>query len=89
MLGETCFVEDGCVLMQPTHRVVQPVRADHHRRGHIGVVEVLAPRRDQLTITGEDDRLRSIRRHVHRDGPTTVVRQHLGDEFALHQEPGS
>src|SRR5262249_46583765 len=41
-----------------------------------------APLRDQLTVTGEYDRLGRIWRDVHRDLPTTVVVEPLGDKFA-------
>jgi hypothetical protein len=41
-----------------------------------------APQRDQLTVTGEHDRLGRIRRHVHRDLSPTVVVEGLGDKLS-------
>ena len=38
--------------------------------------------RDQLTVTGEDDCLGRISRDIHRDPPTTVVIECLGDDLS-------
>jgi hypothetical protein len=39
------------------------------------------PPRDQLTVTGEHNRLRRIRRDIHRDLPPAVVLERLRDEL--------
>ena len=71
--------------MEPQRLVGRPVHADDHRRRYVGRLEEPAPLRDQLTVTGEDDRLGRIRRDVHRDLPTTVVLERLGDQLSRHR----
>jgi hypothetical protein len=44
-----------------------------------------APLRDQLTIAGKPDCLRKTRRDVHRDLPTTVVIERLGNELSRYR----
>ena len=62
--------------------IVGPVGTDDHRGWYAGGLEVAAPLRDPLTVTGEHDSLRRIRRHVHRDLPPAVVGERLGDELS-------
>jgi hypothetical protein len=45
---------------------------DHGGRG-VGLLEQLAPLRDSLTVTGEDDCFGRVWWNVHRDLPSTVV----------------
>src|SRR5580658_3183238 len=55
---------------------------DDHRGRHVGLIEYPAPLRDSLTVTGEDNRFGRIRWNVHRDLPSTLVREHLGDQLS-------
>ena len=71
--------------MEPQRLIGQPVYTDDHRGRYVGRLEVTAPLRDQLTVTGEHDGLGRIRRDVHRDLPTTVVLERLGDELSRYR----
>ena len=71
--------------MEPQRLVGQPVYTDDHRGRYVGRLEEPAPLRDQLTVTGEHDCLGRIRRDVHRDLPTTVVVERLGDELSRYR----
>jgi hypothetical protein len=64
--------------------IVRAVGTDDHRGRYVGRLEVPAPLRDLLTVTGEHDCLRRIRRHVHRDLPAAVVLERLGDELSRY-----
>src|SRR5256885_11935064 len=68
--------------MEPQRLIGQAVNTDDHRGRYVGRLEDSAPLRDQLTVTGEHDCLGRIWRDVHRDLPTTVVLERLGDEFS-------
>ena len=68
--------------MEPQRLIGQAVNTDDHRGRYVGRLEDSAPLRDQLTVTGEHDCLGRICRDVHRDLPTTVVIECLGDEFS-------
>src|SRR6516165_4798503 len=68
--------------MEPQRLIGQAVNADDHRGRYVGRLEDSAPLRDQLTVTGEHDRLGRIWRDVHRDLPTTVVIDRLGDDLS-------
>src|ERR1700736_528132 len=68
--------------MEPQHLVGQPMYTDDHRGRHVGLLEHPAPLRDSLTVTSEDDRFGRIRRNVHRDLPSALVREHLGDKLS-------
>ena len=68
--------------MEPQRLIGQAVNTDDHRGRYVGRLEDSAPLRDQLTVTGEHDCLGRICRDVHRDLPTTVVVERLGDKFA-------
>ena len=68
---------------QPAASHRPAVYTDDHRGRYVGRLEDSAPLRDQLTVTGEHDRLGRIRRDVHRDLPATVVLERLGDELSL------
>jgi len=61
------------------------VYTDDHRGRHVGRLEVPAPLRDPLTVTGEHDCLGRIRRDVHRDLPPTVVLERLGDKLSCYR----
>ena len=69
--------------MEPGRLIGQPVHTDDRRGRHVRRLEERAPLRDPLTVTGEDDGLRRIWRHVHRHLPTSVVLERLGDELLL------
>ena len=69
--------------MEPQRLIVQPVCTDDHRGRYVGRLEDSSPRRDQLAVTGEHDCLGRIRWDVHRDLPTTIVLERLGDELSL------
>src|SRR5580658_10856215 len=55
---------------------------DDHRGRHVGLLEHPAPLRDSLTVTGENNRFGRILWNVHRDLPSTLVREHLGDKLS-------
>jgi hypothetical protein len=68
--------------MEAQRLIGQPVCTDDHRGRYGGRLEVSSPLRYELAVTGEHDCLGRIRRDVHRDLPTTVVLEPLGDEFS-------
>src|SRR5215469_3537291 len=68
--------------MEPQRLIGQAVNTDDHRGRYVGRLEDSAPLRDQLTVTGEHDCLGRICRDVHRDLPTTVVIERLGDDLS-------
>src|SRR5436190_14157571 len=68
--------------MEPQRLIGQAVNTDDHRGRYVGRLEDSAPLRDQLTVTGEHDCLGWICRDVHRDLPTTVVIERLGDDLS-------
>ena len=74
--------ESRRVLMEPQRLIGQPVCTDDHRGQYVGCLEDPSPLRYHLAVTGEHDRLGRIRREVHRDPPTTVVLEALGDELS-------
>src|SRR5690242_1517507 len=81
LVGREPFrVKDRRVLMEPRRLIGQPVYTDDHRGPDAGRLEEPAPLRDPLTVTGEDDRLRRIRRDVRRHRPAAVVSERLSDE---------
>ena len=67
--------------MKPPRLIGQPVNTDDHRGRHAGCFQDLTPLRDELTVTGEHDCLGRVRRHVHRDLPSTVILERLGNEL--------
>src|ERR1700716_1228649 len=71
--------------MEPQRLIDQPVCTDDYRGRDVGRLEEPAPRRDQLTVTGEHDCLGRTRGDVHRDVPTTVVLERLGDELSCNR----
>src|ERR1700723_2866347 len=68
--------------MKPQGLIGQPMYTDDHCGRYIGLLEQPAPLRDSLTVTGEDDCLGQVRRNVHRDLPSTVVLERLGDKLS-------
>src|SRR6516225_8881529 len=68
--------------MEPQHIIGQPMYTDDHRGRYAGLLEQLAPLRDALTVTGEDDCFGRVRWSVHRDLPSTVILEHLGDKLS-------
>src|SRR5215469_3350014 len=68
--------------MEPQRLIGQPMYTDDHCGRHVGLLEQLAPFRDSLTVTGEDDCFGRVRWNVHRDLPSTVVLEHLGDKLS-------
>src|SRR5580658_4445820 len=68
--------------MEPQHLIGQPMYADDHCGRYVGLLEQPAPLRDSLTVTGEDDCFGRLRWNVHRDLPSTVVLEHLGDKLS-------
>ena len=68
--------------MEPQRFISHAVRADDHDRWHVRSLKSPAPLRDQLTVTGEDDRLRWLRRDVHRDLSAIIVGECLDENFA-------
>src|SRR5436190_9098410 len=71
--------------MKPQCLVGQAACTDNHRRRDVGRLEVAAPLRDQLTVAGKHDCIGPIGRDVHRDLPTTVVFERLGDELSSYR----
>ncbi len=69
------------VLVEPLHLIAQPMDAYDHCGRYAGLLDQPAPLRDSLTVTGKDDCFGRIRWHVHRDPPSTVVLEGLGDEL--------
>src|ERR1700733_2740772 len=70
--------------MEPQRLIGQPMYTDDHCGRHVGLLEQPAPLRDFLTVTGEDDCFGRVRWNVHRDPPSTVVLEYLGDKLSLH-----
>src|ERR1700688_3734106 len=68
--------------MEPQRLIGQPMYTDDHCRRYVGRLEQPAPLRDSLTVAGEDDRFGRPRWNVHRDLPSTVVLEHLGDTLS-------
>src|ERR1700689_5963062 len=68
--------------MEPQRLIGQRMYTDDHCGRYVGVLEQPAPLRDSLTVTGEDDCLGRVRWNVHRDLPSTVVLEHLGDKLS-------
>jgi hypothetical protein len=68
--------------MEPQRLIGQAVNTDDHRGRYAGRLEDATPLRDQLTVTGEHDRLGRICRDVYRDLPATVVVERLGDDLS-------
>ena len=68
--------------MEPQRLIGQPVYADNHRGQQVGRLKHTAPLRDQLTVTGEHDRLGRLRWDVHPDLRATVVLECPGDELS-------
>jgi hypothetical protein len=70
------------ILLEAEGLIGHPVNTDNQRGGHVRRLQDLAPLREHLPVTGEHDCLGRIRRDVHRDLPTAVVLERLGDELA-------
>src|SRR5690242_1190933 len=68
--------------MEAQHLIGQSMYTNDHRGRYFGILEQPAPLRDSLTITGKDDCFGSVRWNVHRDLPSTVVLEHLGDKLS-------
>src|ERR1700747_2815423 len=68
--------------MEPQRLIGRAVNTDEHRGRYVSRLEDSAPLRDHLTVTGEHDCLGRICRDVHRDLPTTVVIERLGDDLS-------
>jgi hypothetical protein len=71
--------------MEPRRFIGQPVYTDDHRGRYIGRLEEATPPRNPMTVTGEHHYLGRIRRDVHRDLPTTVVVERLGDKLSRYR----
>ena len=54
---------------------------DDHCGRYVGLLEQPAPLRDSLTVTGEDDCFGRVRWNAHRDLPSTVALERLGDKL--------
>src|SRR5580700_9538982 len=70
------------VLMEPQRLIGQPMYTDDHCGRCVGLLEQPSPLRDSLTVTGEDECFGRVRWNVHRDLPSTVVLEHLGDKLS-------
>src|SRR5271169_2364967 len=68
--------------MEPQRLVGQPMYTDDHCGRYVGLLEQPAPLRASLAVTGEDDCFGQLRWNVHRDLPSTVVLEHLGDKLS-------
>src|SRR5688572_26201642 len=68
--------------MEPQHLIGQPMYTDDHCGRQVRLLEQLAPLRDSLPVTGENDCFRRIPWHVHRDLSSTVVLEHVGDKLS-------
>ena len=68
--------------MESERLIGQPVDTDDHRRRDVKCFEKPTPARDQLTVTGEHHCLRRVRWDVHRDLPSAVVIERLGNEVS-------
>src|SRR5258708_13340828 len=68
--------------MEPQNLIGQPMYTDDHCGRYVGLLEQPAPLRDSLTVSGEDDCFGQVRWNVHRDLPSTVVLEHLGDKLS-------
>ena len=68
--------------MEPRHLVRQAVDTDDQCGRYVGQLEVPAPVRDRLTVTGEHDCLGRSRRNVRRDLPATVVIERPSHELS-------
>src|SRR4051794_41050828 len=79
---EPLRIESGRVLVEPHGLVGCPVDPHHHGGWHIGCLEVSSPRRHELTVPREHDRLGRLRGDVRRHLPAAVVVERLGDELA-------
>src|SRR5271165_7677388 len=66
--------------MESPRLIGQPMHTDDHCGRYVRPLEQTAPLRDCLTVTGEDDCFGRVRWNVHRDLPSTVVLEHLGDK---------
>jgi len=55
---------------------------DDHCGRYVGLLKQPAPLRDSLTIAGEDDCFGRVGWNVHRDLPSTVVLERLGDQLS-------
>ena len=75
--------------MEPQRLIGQPVDTDDHRGRYVGRLEDPPHCEIRLTVTGEHDCLGRIRRDVHRDLPTTVVLECLGDELSRRSTTSS
>src|SRR5580698_1577152 len=70
--------------MEPQRLIGQAMHTDDHCGRYVGLLEQPAPLRDSLTVAGEDDCFGPVRRNIHRDLPSTVVVEHLGDKLSRH-----
>src|SRR5258708_36965857 len=68
--------------MEPQHLIGQPMYTDDHCGRYIGLLEQPVPLRDSLTVSDEDDCFGRVQWNVHRDLPSTVVLEHLGDKLS-------
>src|SRR5919199_1051443 len=68
--------------MDPQRLIIRAMCTDDHRGRYVGRLEKASPRRDQLAVTGKDDRLGRRWREVRRDLPSAVVFKPLGDELS-------
>src|SRR5213078_4797813 len=68
--------------MEPQRLIGQPMYTDDHCGRYVGLLDQPAPLRDSLTVTGEDDCFGRVRWNLHRDLPSTVVLEHLGDQLS-------
>lgn len=66
--------------MEPQFLIGLPMDTDDHSGRYVGFLELPAPLRDPLTVTGEDDRFGRIRWNIYRDLPSTVVLERLDDK---------
>src|ERR1700729_2985942 len=74
--------------MEPQRLFGQPMYTDDHCGPCVCIFEQPAPLRDSLTVTGEDDCFGRVRWNVHRDLPSTVVLERLGDKLSRDSAGG-
>src|SRR5580698_2900818 len=68
--------------MEPQRLIGQPMYTDDHCGRYVDLLEQPAPLRDFLTVTAEDDCFGRVLWNIHRDLPSTVVLEHLGDKLS-------
>lgn len=82
-------IEPWRVFVEPNRLVGRPVNPHHHRGGDVRrLVNISTPRRENLIVTGEHNRLGPARWDVHRHLTPTVVVERLGEKLARHGVDG-